>query len=89
MSNLAVFPVLRRLHTPCVFWTVQPERRRAAAPELQLQRVREGVKPGAILDLHDADGAPGAGGRIVQALPGLIAALREAGYALAPLPDLL
>ena len=47
------------------------------------------MKPGAILDLHDADGVPGAGGRIVQALPGLIAALREAGYTLAPLPDLL
>jgi len=89
LSNLAVLPVLRRLHTPCVFWTVQPERRRAAAPPLQVQRVREGVKPGAILDLHDADGVPGAGGRIVQALPGLIAALREAGYTLAPLPDLL
>ena len=89
MTNLAVFPVLRRLHTPCVFWTVQPERRRAAPPALQLQRVREGVKPGAILDLHDADGVPGAGGRTVQALPALITALREAGYTLARLRDLL
>jgi peptidoglycan-N-acetylglucosamine deacetylase len=89
MTNLAVFPVLRRLQTPCVFWTVQTEHRRAAAPELQLQRATERVKPGAIVDLHDADGVPGAGGRLVQALPGLIAGLREAGYALARLRDLL
>lgn len=89
MTNLAVFPVLRRLHTPCVFWTVQTERRRPAAPELQLRRATEGVRPGAIVDLHDADGVPGAGSRLVQALPGLILALREAGYALARLRDLL
>jgi len=89
MTNLAVFPVLRRLSTPCVFWTVQPEGRRPADPELQLRRVTERVKPGAILDLHDADGVPGAGTRIVQALPGLIAAVRRAGYTLAGLRDLL
>ncbi len=89
MTNLAVLPVLRRLATPCVFWTVQTEGRRPAEPELQLRRATEGVRPGAIVDLHDADGVPGAGGRLVQALPGLIAALREAGYALARLRDLL
>ena len=32
MTNLALFPVLRRLETPCVFWTVQPEGRRPATP---------------------------------------------------------
>lgn len=89
MTNLAVFPVLRRLGTPCVFWTVQPEGRRPADPELQLRRVTERVKPGAILDLHDADGVPGAGARIVQTLPDLIAAVRRAGYTLAGLRDLL
>jgi hypothetical protein len=45
--------------------------------------------PGAILDLHDADGVPGAGSRLVQALPAMIATLRTEGYSLAPLSDLL
>jgi peptidoglycan/xylan/chitin deacetylase (PgdA/CDA1 family) len=47
------------------------------------------VRPGAILDLHDADGVPGAGGRLVEMLPRLIGELRGAGYALVPLRDLL
>jgi len=39
--------------------------------------------------LHDADGVPGAGARLVEALPGLIEALSARGYALVPLRDLL
>ena len=35
------------------------------------------VSPGAIVDLHDADGVPGAGARLAQALPALIDALRQ------------
>ncbi len=89
MTNLAVLPALRRLGTPCVFWTVQPEGRRAVGPERQLRSVTERVRPGAILDLHDADGVPGAGSRTVEALPALIARLRAAGYTLAGLRDLL
>jgi len=89
MTNLAVFPVLRRLATPCVFWSVQPEGQRAADPERQLRRVRTRVKPGAIVDLHDADGVPGAGGRTVEMLPDLIASLRGDGYTLVGLGELL
>jgi peptidoglycan/xylan/chitin deacetylase (PgdA/CDA1 family) len=51
--------------------------------------VLEGARPGAILDLHDADGVPGAGRRLVEALPSMVQALRSDGYALAPLSDLL
>ncbi|HXJ81149.1 MAG TPA: polysaccharide deacetylase family protein [Candidatus Methylomirabilis sp.] len=89
LTNLAVFPVLRRLATPCVFWTVQTEGQRAAGPERQLRIAAERVKPGAIFDLHDADGVRGAGDRTVQMLPGLIGALRQEGYTLAGLGDLL
>jgi peptidoglycan/xylan/chitin deacetylase (PgdA/CDA1 family) len=89
MANLAMFPVLRRLRTPCVSWTVQAEGRRPAAPEVQSHRVSARVKPGAILDLHDADGVPGAGDRLVRTLPTLIGTLRGAGYTLAPLRELL
>jgi peptidoglycan/xylan/chitin deacetylase (PgdA/CDA1 family) len=89
MSNLAVFPVTRRLATPSVFWTVQPEGRRAVDAERQLRTAAARMQPGAILDLHDADGVPGAGDRTVQMLPALIARLRRDGYALAGLSELL
>jgi peptidoglycan-N-acetylglucosamine deacetylase len=89
MTNLALFPVLRALGTPCVFWTAQAEGRRPAGPELQVERARRRARPGAILDLHDADGVPGAGARLVEALPAMIGALRAEGYSLAPLSDLL
>jgi len=89
MANLATFPVLRRLGTPCIRWTVQPEGRRAVDPEVQSERAARRVRPGAILDLHDSDGVAGAGGRLTRALPMLIGALRDAGYTLAPLRDLL
>jgi peptidoglycan/xylan/chitin deacetylase (PgdA/CDA1 family) len=89
LKNLAVLPALRRLGTPCVFWTVQPEGRRAASAARQLRLATTRVRPGAILDLHDADGVPGAGERTVQLLPALIAALRRDGYVLAGLGDVL
>jgi len=89
MTNIALFPVLRRLGTPCVFWTVQTEGRRPAPPSVQVARACGRAKPGAILDLHDADGVPGAGERLIEALPAMIEGLRSAGYTLAPLRDLL
>jgi peptidoglycan/xylan/chitin deacetylase (PgdA/CDA1 family) len=89
MTNLAMLPVLRRLATPCVFWTVQTEGQRAAGAERQLRVATERVKPGAIFDLHDADGVPGAGERTVEVLPALISALRGDGYVLAGLSELL
>jgi peptidoglycan/xylan/chitin deacetylase (PgdA/CDA1 family) len=89
MTNLALFPLLRRLGTPAVFWTVQTEGRRAAEPTVQVARARRRSDPGAILDLHDADGVPGAGARLASALPGIIGALHERGLALVPLRDLL
>jgi len=89
MTNLVLFPVLHRLGTPCVFWTVQTEGQRPASAALQVERARRRATPGAILDLHDADGVPGAGRRLVEALPSMIDALRGEGYTLAPLSDLL
>jgi peptidoglycan/xylan/chitin deacetylase (PgdA/CDA1 family) len=89
MTNLAMFGALRRLGTPCVFWTIQPEGRRAVSPDAQIRHTTARVSPGAILDLHDADGVPGAGARLARALPALIDALRSRGFTLAPLRDLL
>jgi peptidoglycan/xylan/chitin deacetylase (PgdA/CDA1 family) len=89
MVNLAMFPTLRRLGTPCVFWSLQPEGLRACPPDLMVERVNRRVRPGAIVDLHDADGVPGAGGRLIAALPAMIAGLRQAGYELVALGELL
>ncbi|HKW94952.1 MAG TPA: polysaccharide deacetylase family protein [Methylomirabilota bacterium] len=88
-TNLAMFGALRRLGTPCVFWSVQPESRRPVAPAEQARRGTARARPGAIYDLHDADGVPGAGARLVEYLPALIAGLEDRGYALVPLRELL
>jgi peptidoglycan/xylan/chitin deacetylase (PgdA/CDA1 family) len=89
MTNVALFPVLRALGTPCVFWSIQPEGRRAVGAEEQVEHCRRRARPGAILDLHDADGVRGAGRRLLEALPALIGTLRAEGYDLVPLRDLL
>ena len=88
-TNLAMFGVARELGTPCVFWTVQPESRRPVVPAEQARRGLARARAGAIYDLHDADGVPGAGRRLVEYLPALIAGLRAQGYALVPLRELL
>ena len=88
-TNLAMFGTLRRTGTPCVLWTVQPESRRPTPPGEQERRAIRRARPGAIYDLHDADGVPGAGARLVEYLPTLISGVREEGYALVPLRDLL
>ena len=89
MTNLALFPILKALGTPSVFLTVQTEGRRPAGPALQVERARHRVRPGAILDLHDADGVRGAGARLAEALPAMIGMLGAGGYSLVPLRDLL
>jgi peptidoglycan-N-acetylglucosamine deacetylase len=88
-TNLAMFGVARELGTPCVFWTVQPEGRRPVVPAEQARRGLARARGGAIYDLHDADGVPGAGRRLAEYLPALIAGLRAQGYALVPLRELL
>jgi hypothetical protein len=72
-----------------VFWTVQPESRRPVPPAEQARRGAARARAGAIYDLHDADGVPGAGSRLVEYLPALIQGLRAGGYSLVPLRDLL
>lgn len=89
MTNAALFPTLGGLGTPCVFWSIQPEGRQAVSAGQQVERCRGRARPGAIVDLHDADGVPGAGRRVLEALPSLIGTLRGLGYDLVPLRDLL
>ena len=89
MVNLAVFPTLRRLGTRCVLWSVQPEGLRPVAPAEIAARVIRGIGPGAIVDLHDAEGVRGAPGRLLEALPRMLEGLSAAGYACVPLAELL
>ena len=44
-----------------------------------VSRILAGARPGAILLLHDADGAPGATGRTLAALPGILEGLAARG----------
>jgi len=55
------------------------------------QRVRAKLRPGAIVLLHDGDGYDPDGDRTqtAEALPGIIRDIRDAGYRIAPLEELL
>lgn len=89
MVNLALFPTLRRLKLRCVFWSIQPEGLRPSAPIEQVEYVLNNAHPGAIVDLHDAEGLSGAPQRLLAALPQLIERLTGEGYALVSLGELL
>ena len=54
------------------------------------RRIRRGLRPGAILLLHDGDGYDPLGNRsqTADALPGIIADVRSAGYRFAPVTEL-
>jgi peptidoglycan/xylan/chitin deacetylase (PgdA/CDA1 family) len=89
MVNAAMFGALRRWGERCVFWSIQPEGLRPVAAENQVRRVLHRAHPGAIVDLHDAEGTPHAPERLVQALPAMIDGLRAAGYELTTVAELL
>jgi peptidoglycan/xylan/chitin deacetylase (PgdA/CDA1 family) len=89
MVNAAMFGALRRRGERCVFWSIQPEGLRAVAAADQVRRLLDRAHPGAIVDLHDAEGTRRAPERLVQALPAMIDGLRAAGYELATVAELL
>ena len=89
MVNAAMFPALRRRRQRCVFWSIQPEGLRPAPAAAQVERVLARALPGAIVDLHDAEGTPEAPARTCEALPAMIQGLRAKGYAFATVGELL
>ena len=89
MVNAAMFGALRRHRQRCVFWSLQPEGLRPTPAEVQVSRVLRAAHPGAIVDLHDAEGTPGAPERLCRALPAMIAGLTTAGYDFATVGELL
>ena len=89
MVNASLFGVLRRANLSCVFWSIQPEGLRPQPADAQTTHVLARAHAGAIVDLHDADGVPGASERLAAALPAMIDGLRDQGYTLMPLGELL
>jgi peptidoglycan/xylan/chitin deacetylase (PgdA/CDA1 family) len=89
MVNAAMFPLLRARGLRPVFWSIQPEGLRPAPADAQAAYVVRRAHPGAIVDLHDAEGTPGAPARLVAALPVMIDGLRAAGYELTTVGEIL
>jgi peptidoglycan/xylan/chitin deacetylase (PgdA/CDA1 family) len=89
LVNAAMFPILRARRLRPVFWSIQPEGIWPARAADQASHVVRRAHPGAIVDLHDAEGTPGAPARLLAALPRMIDGLRAAGYALTTVGDLL
>lgn len=89
MVNAALFGVLRRHGERLVLWSLQPEGLRPVPAEQQARSVLARAHPGAIVDLHDAEGTPAAPERLLGALPAMIDGLRDAGYELTTVAALL
>jgi peptidoglycan-N-acetylglucosamine deacetylase len=89
MVNAAMFGALRRHGERCVLWSIQPEGLRPTAATQQAEDVLRRAHPGAIVDLHDAEGVDGAPARLLAALPPMIDGLRSEGYELVTVSELL
>ncbi len=89
MVNAAMGRALTRTGERCVFWSLQPEGLRPRSAEAQAEYVVTRVSPGAIVDLHDAEGVAGAPARLVAALGTMLDGLRDAGYRLTTVAELL
>ena len=89
--NPWVVPAARRLGYRVFGWSFGVwDTARPGAEEIR-RRMRVKLRPGAILLLHDGDGYDVRGDRLqtAEALPGIIADARAAGYEFRPLADLL
>ena len=89
--NPFVRTVARRLGYSVFGWSFGVWDTARPGAETIRQRVRLKLRPGAIVLLHDGDGYDPHGDRsqTAAALPGIIRDIRDAGYRLAPLAELL
>jgi peptidoglycan/xylan/chitin deacetylase (PgdA/CDA1 family) len=87
--NLAALATARRLGLVTVLWSIQPEGLRPRSPAAQLRHVARRLHDGAILDLHDAPGLPGAPERVLALMPDLLDLLEARGYRAGAVGDLL
>jgi peptidoglycan/xylan/chitin deacetylase (PgdA/CDA1 family) len=77
--NVAALQTARRAGLTTVLWSIQPEGLRPRSPGAQLRHCAERLADGAILDLHDARGLPGAPERLLRLMPGLLDLLADRG----------
>lgn len=89
--NPFVRPAARRLGYTVFGWTFGVWDTARPGAETIRRRVRAKLRPGAIVLLHDGDGYDPHGDRsqTAAALPGIIRDIRDAGYRVAPLAELL
>lgn len=87
--NAAALVTARRLGLATVLWSIQHEGLRPRTPEAQLDRVDRRLHDGAIIDLHDAPGLPGAPARLIAMLPALLDRIEARGYRAVPVGELL
>jgi peptidoglycan-N-acetylglucosamine deacetylase len=84
--NATTIRELRALHMLMVLWSVDTDDYEQPGVPVIVQRALEGVKPGAIILLHDAGGVRT---QTIEALPLIIDGVRKRGYRLVTVPQLL
>lgn len=87
--NVAALRAARRSGFTTVLWSIQPEGLRPRAPAEQLRYCARWLHDGAIVDLHDAPGLPGASERLLRLIPDLLDLVAERDYAPVPVGTLL
>jgi peptidoglycan-N-acetylglucosamine deacetylase len=84
--NATTLKLLKKYRMLMVLWTVDTDDYEMPGVRVILQRTLAGLRPGAIILLHDAGGNRS---ETVAALPLIVAALRKRGYKLVTVPRLL
>jgi peptidoglycan/xylan/chitin deacetylase (PgdA/CDA1 family) len=87
--NAAALVTARRLGLATILWSVQHEGLWPRPPSAQLRHVAARLHDGAIVDLHDAPGLPGAPERLLALMPELLDVLDARGYRAVPVGELL
>ncbi|BAS28539.1 polysaccharide deacetylase family protein [Limnochorda pilosa] len=88
--NLFTTAAAHRERATVVLWSAAPRDWDGRQdPEAIAREALEGARPGAIIDLHDGGGAPGAPERTVAALPLILEGLAERGLRAVTLSELL
>jgi len=87
--NAASLATVRRLGLVTVLWSIQHEGLRPRTPAAQLRHVTDHLHDGAIIDLHDAPGLPGAPDRLLATMPALLDAIERRDYTAVPVGELL
>jgi peptidoglycan/xylan/chitin deacetylase (PgdA/CDA1 family) len=88
--NWAAYARAGQIGETRVLWSVRPEGWLAAAPAGRMTAfVVARAHPGAIVDLHDRGGHPSTPAETCAALPAMIAGLRDRGFEVVPLRELL